>query len=52
MINAIGRELPDHVDGYGQVIPFAGAFATRPTMRRYAPPVEKVHPKGVRESYV
>jgi hypothetical protein len=52
MINAIGRELLEHVDGYGQVIPLTGAFATRPTMRRYAPPVKKVRPMGVRESYV
>lgn len=44
MINAIGRELPEHVDGYGQVIPFAGAFATRPTMRRYAPPMKTMRP--------
>jgi len=51
MINAIGRELPKHVDGYGQVIPLTGAFTMRPTMRRYAPPVKKVRPKGVRESY-
>ena len=52
MINAIGRELPEHVDGYGQVIPLTGAFATRPTMRRCVPPVKKVRPMGVRESYV
>jgi citrate lyase subunit alpha / citrate CoA-transferase len=44
MINAIGRELPEHVDGYGQVIPFAGTFAARPTMRRYAPPMKTVRP--------
>ena len=44
MINAIGRELPEHVDGYGQVIPFAGTFAARPTMRRYAPLMKTVRP--------
>ena len=44
MINAIGRELPEHVDGYGRVIPFAGAFAARPTTRRHAPPVKTVRP--------
>jgi citrate lyase subunit alpha / citrate CoA-transferase len=42
MINAIGHELPEHVDGYGRVIPFAGAFAALPTMRRYAPPMKTV----------
>jgi citrate lyase subunit alpha/citrate CoA-transferase len=49
MLNAIGRELPEHVDGYGRVIPFAGAFAARPTTRRHAPPVKTVRPKGVRD---
>jgi citrate lyase subunit alpha/citrate CoA-transferase len=44
MINAVGRELPEHVDGYGRVIPFAGAFAARPTMRRHAPLVKTVRP--------
>src|SRR3712207_1876339 len=44
MLNAIGRELPEHVDGYGRVIPFAGAFAARPTTRRHAPPVKMVRP--------
>jgi citrate lyase subunit alpha/citrate CoA-transferase len=41
MINALGRELPEHVDGYGRVIPFAGAFAARPTKNRHAPPVRR-----------
>jgi NADH-quinone oxidoreductase subunit N len=40
MINAIGRELPENVYGYGRVIPFAGAFAARPTTRRHVPPVK------------
>jgi citrate lyase subunit alpha/citrate CoA-transferase len=44
MINAIGRELPELVDGYGRVAPFAGAFATRPRMRRYSPLVKTVRP--------
>ena len=44
MLNAIGRELPEHVDGYGRVIPFAGAFAARPTTRRHAPPVKAARP--------
>ena len=43
-MNAIGRELPEHVDGYGRAFPFAGAFATRPNTRRYAPPVKMVWP--------
>jgi hypothetical protein len=52
MLNAIGRELPEHADAYGRVTSFARALAARPTTRRYAPPVKKVRPKGVRESYV
>ena len=44
MMNAIGRKLPEHVDGYGPARPFAGAFATRPNMRRCAPLVKMVRP--------
>jgi citrate lyase subunit alpha / citrate CoA-transferase len=35
MINAVGRELPDFLPGYGQVTPFAGVFAARPQLRRH-----------------
>lgn len=44
MPNAVGSELPERVDGYGRVIPFAGAFPTRPTTRRHASPVKTVCP--------
>ncbi len=44
MNNAIGRELPEYVAGYGRVVPFARAFATRPDMRRWAPAVKTVWP--------
>src|SRR5919112_2583498 len=44
MINAVGRELPEYVDGYGRGAPFAGAFATRPRQRRHAPPVKSIRP--------
>ncbi len=44
MINAIGRELPGYVEGYGQGVPFAGAFATRPDARRHTPPVKMARP--------
>ena len=40
MKNAVNRELPEHVSGYGQVRPFAGAFATQPDMNRHAPKVK------------
>jgi hypothetical protein len=51
MLEALGRELPEHVDAYGRVISFAEALAARPNTRRYAPPVEKVRPRAF-ESYV
>lgn len=35
MVNAVGRELPELIEGYGAVVPFAGAFATRPRLRRH-----------------
>ena len=44
MINAIGCEIPDYIDGYGKVIPFGGAFAARPRMRRFGPPVKAARP--------
>ncbi len=44
MINAIGREIPAHVEGYGKVTPFAGAFATEPDMPRRAPAVKWARP--------
>lgn len=44
MNNAIGRLVPETVDGYGSVKPFAGAFATVPAMRRQAPKVKTVSP--------
>jgi hypothetical protein len=44
MINAIGRVLPGHVDGYGRVVPFAGAFAARLTSRQHVPLVKAVRP--------
>ena len=44
MVNTIGREVPDHVEGYGKAIPFGGAFAVRPAMHRHAPLVKAVRP--------
>lgn len=28
--NALGREIPEYIEGYGKTIPFGGAFARRP----------------------
>nr|WP_092075068.1 citrate lyase subunit alpha [Dendrosporobacter quercicolus]NSL50033.1 citrate lyase subunit alpha [Dendrosporobacter quercicolus DSM 1736]SDN30680.1 citrate lyase subunit alpha / citrate CoA-transferase [Dendrosporobacter quercicolus] len=44
MINAVGREIPERIRGYAEAIPFAGAFATNPSMRRQAPAVKKIRP--------
>jgi citrate lyase subunit alpha/citrate CoA-transferase len=44
MINAVGRELPGQIDGFGQVKPFAGAFAVKPDMLRKAPLVKMLQP--------
>ncbi|VBB06522.1 citrate lyase alpha subunit [Lucifera butyrica] len=40
MKNAIGREIPEYIEGYGQVVPYAGAFATPPNRQRQSPPVK------------
>ncbi len=42
--NAIGRDLPISIEGYGEVRPFAGAFALVPTMFRQAPKVKRMLP--------
>jgi len=44
LINSIGRSLPEYVEGYGKVQPFAGAFVTQPDMRRQAPKVKRLLP--------
>lgn len=44
MKNVIGREVPDNVEEYGQVVPFAGAFNTPPVMQRQAPKVKTIKP--------
>jgi citrate lyase subunit alpha / citrate CoA-transferase len=44
MVNTLGRETPEYIDGYGKVIPFSGAFALRPGMHRYAPTVKAARP--------
>lgn len=44
MKNVIGRDIPDYIEEYGQVVPFAGAFNTLPTMERQAPRVKTIRP--------
>jgi citrate lyase subunit alpha / citrate CoA-transferase len=44
MVNAIGREIPEYIDGYGKTIPFAGAFVALPQMQRHAPAVKAIRP--------
>ncbi|MDR3271631.1 MAG: citrate lyase subunit alpha [Peptococcaceae bacterium] len=40
MKNAVGRDLPDFLEGYGEIKPFVGAFATIPTIRKTSPKVK------------
>ncbi|HML88287.1 MAG TPA: citrate lyase subunit alpha [Methylomusa anaerophila] len=44
MVNALGRALPEYIEGYGIVRPFNGAFATLPAMTRQAPKVKRMQP--------
>ena len=44
MLNAIGRELPEYIDGYGPVRPFAGAFANSSVGCRKSLDVKAVKP--------
>ncbi|HWR39671.1 MAG TPA: citrate lyase subunit alpha [Patescibacteria group bacterium] len=48
MTNSIGRLLPETIEGYGKVAPFAGAFATVPEMKRQAPLVKRMLPDGTK----
>lgn len=43
MHNAIGREIPEELAGQ-TLQPYQGAFATRPTGRRYGPPLRATYP--------
>lgn len=45
MKNAINRDIPATVAGYGTVKPFAGAFGTQPDMCRKAPKVKTIKPQ-------
>lgn len=42
--NALGRELPEYIEGYGAVKPFAGAFAVRPEGKVHGPVLHCVGP--------
>lgn len=37
IINKVNREMPSYIEGYGEVKPYAGPFATEPVGRKYAP---------------
>jgi citrate lyase subunit alpha/citrate CoA-transferase len=37
LINKLGREMPSYIEGYGEVKPYAGTFATVASGRKYAP---------------
>ena len=42
--NSIGRAVPEQIEGYGKVKPFAGVFAAVPDMKRQAPAVKMRKP--------
>ena len=37
MINKVNREIPSYIEGYGEVKPYEGPYATKPVGRKYAP---------------
>lgn len=46
MINAAGREIPLSIQGYKEVLPYAGPFATQPptNARKYGPKLKATYP--------
>lgn len=44
MKNAVGRDIPDIIEGFGKLQPYAGAFAAFPDMKRQAPHIKYVKP--------
>ncbi len=46
IVNARGIELPKFIEGYGEVKPYKGAFATEPTGVKHAPKI-----KGTKQRY-
>lgn len=43
MLNAVGREIPDEINGR-KLKPYKGPFSFKPEGRRYAPPLKAVFP--------
>lgn len=46
MINAVGRDIPTSIEGYREIKPYAGAFATQPPLnsRKVGPKLKAVYP--------
>ncbi|MDL2226060.1 citrate lyase subunit alpha [Deltaproteobacteria bacterium OttesenSCG-928-M10] len=44
MSNAIGRDIPDYIEGFGPVRQFRGAFAAVADLPAYAPPLKATPP--------
>lgn len=42
--NAIGREIPERIEGLGELTPYQGPFAIRPKNRRRGPQLRQVEP--------
>lgn len=45
IVNSIGREIPDYIEGYGKVKPYIGQNKIKPEGRRYGPKLRR-HPPG------
>ncbi|MDR0622631.1 MAG: citrate lyase subunit alpha [Deltaproteobacteria bacterium] len=45
MINYLGRDVPDYVEGYGKVKHYLGAFKTVPEGTAYGPPIKAASPR-------
>ena len=37
LVNIVGREMPNYIEGYGEINPYSGAFKTKAEGRKYAP---------------
>ncbi|WP_319204350.1 citrate lyase subunit alpha [uncultured Ilyobacter sp.] len=48
LVNKLGREMPSFIEGYGEVKPYAGPFATKASGRKYAPSKSSSKPGDVK----
>lgn len=46
MINAAGRDIPQQITGYNNIVPYAGPFAITPAGRLWGPKIRSVKPRS------